>query len=144
MCSILYSSPRGVFRLFPSEAHIGYITLCIYGVLVQRVSQCHSSSGPSIVPVAVIVQVSCYSYSACEFAWRRWETTSSGSLRSSVGHRYKAGNSLYSAHTVAIEAPLLYLEAMWSTLVVPAESSVKQSKPSKQHIAFPAGRFPLS
>lgn len=42
---------------------------------------------------------------------------------------------------------VFYLDAMWSilvALVVPADSSVKQSKPTKRHIAFPAGCFPLS
>lgn len=42
---------------------------------------------------------------------------------------------------------VFYLDAMWSILVVlvaPADSSVKQSKPAKRHIAFPAGRFALS
>ena len=35
-------------------------------------------------------------------------TTSSGSLQISAGCRYNAGASLYSAHTGAIEGPLLY------------------------------------
>lgn len=51
---------------------------------------------------------------------------------------------MLSLHSNFFLSVLFYLDATWSTRLVPGEFSEKQSKSTNRHIASPAGNFALS